>query len=428
MIVLQVGLCMLAAFAVLAFGAVQVWSQSILEIGAATLLLLWIILSVRQKEAKARWSPLIWPLLGLLAIGVLQLLLRGTEYAFLTRLELLRVSTYCIFFFLLNQAFGKRAEREGLAWFVVLFCFLVSLLGIIQHFTAEHQIYWMSSLNVQNDSFGPFVNRNHFAGFVELTLPIGLAMLIFRGMRRELFPLLILLTIVPISALILSGSRGGIIGFGFELCILAILSKIGGNEKSSRLAAVGIFVLAALALIGWVGADKAIERFAAIRNFDLTVARRASMSQAAVHIFLEHPAKGVGLGALAAAYPRYETVYDGDVVEHVHNDYLEGLAETGIAGGVCGLGFLWFFYSESRRAFMASQGHFSRALHAGAIAAVSGMLLHSFLDFNLHIPSNAMLFLLQAFLATSTPLPSRERETRKRYVKRELSPIEANPV
>ena len=428
MIVVQVGLCLLMAFAVLAFGAVQVWSQSILEIGAAVLLVWWTLLSLRVKEAKIQWNPLIWPLLGLLAIGSLQLLFRGTAYAFLTRLELLRISAYCVIFFLLTQAFSKREEREGLAWFLVLFCFAVSLLGIMQHFTAEHQIYWMSSLNVQNDSFGPFVNRNHFAGFVELTLPVGLAMVIFRGMRKDLFPLLILLTIVPISALILSGSRGGIIGFGFELCILAILSKIGSNGKFSRIAAIGIVALAALALIAWLGADKAIERFSEVRKFDLTVGRRTSMARGAAGIFLDHPIKGAGLGALVAVYPRYETAYDGDVVEHVHNDYLEGLAETGIAGGICGLIFLWLLFRESRRSLMASQGHFSRALHGGAIAAVSGMLLHSFLDFNLHIPSNAILFLVQVFLATSSPLPSRAQEARKRYVRREMAPVEASPL
>ncbi|MGA8766873.1 MAG: hypothetical protein WB559_07630, partial [Candidatus Acidiferrales bacterium] len=59
-----------------------------------------------------------------------------------------------------------------------------------------------------------------------------------------------------------------------------------------------------------------------------------------------------------------------------------------------------------RKSFQAEQGRFSRGLHAGAIMAVSGLLLHSFVDFNLQIPSNALLFLLQAYLVASPPLPS----------------------
>jgi O-antigen ligase len=423
MIMLQIGLCLLMAFAVLAFGAVQVWSQSILEIGAAALLVFWSLLFVRNPDAKFRWNALNWPLLGFNLIGASQLLLHGTAYSFLTRGELLRFGAYFIIFFLLAQAFCKRTDLDRLAWFLIFFCFLVSLLGIIQHFTAEKQIYWMSSLNIQNDSFGPFVNRNHFAGFVELTLPVGLGLVIFRGIRRELFPLVILLTIVPVSALILSASRGGIVGFALELCILALLARIRRKEEAPKMATLGIIAVAAVALIAWVGADKAIERFSAVPKVDLSLARRGSMARAAARMFFDYPIKGTGLGTLVSVYPRYETVYDGNVVAHVHNDYLEGLAETGIAGGICGLAFLWLLYRESRRSFAASQGNFSRGLHAGAIAAICGLLLHSFLDFNLHIPSNAILFLVQIFLATSAPLPGRSHTEKNRYVRREFSAV-----
>jgi len=423
MIVLQIGLCSLFAFAALSFGAVEVWSQTILEVGAAALLVFWAFLFYRDAEAKIRWSPLNWPFLALILIGLLQFSLHGTAYAFLTRTELLRFAAYFVVFFLLAQAFCRRTEFEALAWFLIFFCFAVSLLGIVQRFTAGKEIYWMSSLNVQNDSFGPFVNRNHFAGFVELTLPAGLGLMIFRGVRRELFPLLVLLTIVPVSALVLSGSRGGIVGFVFELCVLGLLARVRRKDEAPKIAVLGIVALAALALIGWVGADNAIQRFSAVSKVDLTFSRRASMARDTNRIFLDHPVKGIGLGALTAVYPRYETSYDGLVVEHVHNDYLEGLAETGVAGGLCGLAFLWLLFRESRRSFTASQGHFSRGLHAGAIAAVAGLLLHSFMDFNLHIPSNALLFLLQVFLATSIPLPPRARDPQQRSARQEFSAV-----
>jgi hypothetical protein len=68
--------------------------------------------------------------------------------------------------------------------------------------------------------------------------------------------------------------------------------------------------------------------------------------------------------------------------------------------------FLILLYHQARKNFEAPLGHFSRGLHAGATVAVFGLLLHSFVDFNLHLPANAMLFLLQAHLATCSPLPS----------------------
>jgi O-antigen ligase len=105
-------------------------------------------------------------------------------------------------------------------------------------------------------------------------------------------------------------------------------------------------------------------------------------------------------------YPKYETVYDGKVVEHVHNDYIELLAETGLLGGLSGLAFMLILYRQARKSFDAEQGYFSRGLHADAIVALSSLLLHSFVDFNLHLPANALLFLLQAHLATCDPVPS----------------------
>jgi O-antigen ligase len=213
------------------------------------------------------------------------------------------------------------------------------------------------------------------------------------------------LAIVPVSALILSGSRGGISGFAFELCVLALLAGRRRSGEGARTAALGAVAFAALALVAWIGAGKAIQRFSATAQ-DLSLSRRASMSRGAANMFLAHPIKGSGMGTLVAVYPRYETVYDGYVVEHVHNDYIEALAETGIVGGICGLAFLWLLYREARKGLQAERSRFGRGIRAGAIVAVSGLLMHSFLDFNLHIPSNALLFLLQVFIATADPISS----------------------
>jgi O-antigen ligase len=403
---LRIGLCAIIALSVLAHGVVEVWSESVLEISAAILFVIWAIEINREGAPKIQWSALNWPLLGLLGIGLAQLAFRMTAYPYLTGTELLKLSAYFILFFLMVQAFRERADLTKLAWFLVFLGFVVSLVGIIQHFTSEGKIYWFRELTAGGSPFGPYVNRNHFAGFVELVLPVGLSLLVFRGVRRDVYPMAGLLTIVPLGALILSASRGGIVSFAFEVGVLALLARSRKGPEGPRIGAIAIVGLAAVALIVWLGAGKAIERFSTTHAGDVSLARRASMFRGAAHVFLEHPIRGSGLGTLIAVYPRYETGYDGRVVDHTHNDYIEILAETGILGGICCLVFLWILFRDARRCFEAEQGHFSRALHAGAITAVSGLLLHSFVDFNLQIPSNALLFLLQAYLATSAPLPT----------------------
>jgi len=415
----RIGLCVLFAFSVLAHGVVEVWSESVLEIGASVLLVLWAVLAYRNPEIAIRWNSLNWPFLGFIGIGAMQLALHWSADPFLTRIELLRFAAYFIVFFLCAQVFREASDLVKLAWFLVFLGFSVGLLGIIQHFTSEGTIYWIRQLPQGGDVFGPYVNRNHFAGFVELVAPVGLALLVFRGVRRDLFPMAGLLTILPVGALILSGSRGGIVCFGFEVAVLALLARTRKGPQGATMIAVAFVALASLALIAWLGAGKAIERFSKTRIGDVTLSRRASMFRGAEHIFFDHPVKGVGLGTIVTVFPGYDTGYDGLVVDHVHNDYIETLAETGLLGGLCGIAFLWLLFRGAWRSFTAEQGHFSRALHAGAIAAVCGILLHSFVDFNLHIPSNALLFLLQTYLATSAPLPSQSSKLHRRIHRRE---------
>lgn len=411
---IRAGLLLLFAFAVLAFGAVEVWSASLLEIGAGILYIAWAVIVFLDSSVKIEWNPLNWPLAGFFAVGLVQLAFHVTPYPFLTRVELLKLAAYLLIFFLSTQAFRQRRDLTNLAWFLIFLCFFVSLLGIIQHFTTETKLYGFRALSEGGDPFGPFVNRNDFAGFVELTLPAGLALMIFRGLRRDMFPLAGLLTIVPMGAMVLSGSRGGIVSFGFEIAVLALLARSRKGPHGPRLAALAIVGLASLALVVWLGAGKALERFSTLHPGDVSLSRRATMVRGAAHMFLDHPIAGTGVGSLVAVYPRYETLYDGKVVDHVHNDYMELLAETGILGAFCGLLFLWLLFRQARNCFAAEQGHFSRAIHAGAIAALCGLLLHSLVDFNLHIPSNALLFLLQAHLATTTPLPSEGAPARRR--------------
>jgi O-antigen ligase len=424
--VVRIGICALVTFCVLAYGVVEVWSTSVLEIACALLLLVWIIHFFRSPEEKIAWSPLNAPLLGLIGLGAFQLLLHTTAYPYLTQTELLKLASYFVVFFLAAQAFRARKDLERFLWFLVLLSFGVSLFGIVQHFTSDGKIYWFQTLPLGGDPFGPYVNRNHFAGFVELTAPIGLALMIFRGIRRDLYLLAGLLCVVPLGALILSGSRGGIVAILLAIGVLALLARTRRNHGSDRprLAVMGIIALAAVAFIAWLGADQALRRLSTLPSRDVSLQRRGTMALGAARIFIHHPILGCGLGTLVSVFPQYEPAYDGRLVDHVHNDYAELLAEMGILGGICGLIFLGRLFRTAREAFEEEQGHFSRALHAGAIASVCALLLHSLVDFNLHIPANTILFLLQALLATSPPLPS---EGHVQRIRRRASAAETVP-
>ena len=405
MTALRVCLCLLVAFAVLAFGSNDVWSESVLEVTASLLFVWWALLWYRSST-KVEWNPLNWPILGFVAIGCLQILFHQTAYAFLTRLELLKLAAYFFFFFLVVQAFQTLEDLSKLAWFLVLLCFAVSMEAIAQYFTASGAIYWLSHYRLNTTPFGPYPNRSDFAGFIELTLPIGLSLMTFGGISKDRLALMSLFAIVPAGAVILSSSRGGIICVAFQLVLLMLLAWRSGalRLRAKHVIAVGALATVTAGIALWLGTDIVRARFSQLGLHDLSVTRRISLGHGAVRMFFDHPIEGLGLGTIVAVYPRYETAYDGRLVEHIHNDYLEVLAETGLMGGLCGLAFLWVFFHAALKNFRADRGHLSRALHASGIVAVCGILLHSFVEFNLHIPGNVLLFLLQAHFATSTSI------------------------
>jgi len=400
---IRVGICVLVTFAVLAHGAVEPWSEAVLEVGAAVLLLLWAWEVSVGGEYKVVWNPLLWPLLGLWGVAALQLAAGITVYPFQTRIELLKYTALLALFFLCAQSYRKLEHWHGFVWFLLILGFAVSVFAILQHFTFNGKLYWVREIQFGGIPFGPYVNRNHFAGLVELLIPPGLAILILRAERRDQLPLVALFTLFPIGALFLSASRGGIISFLGEIGLLAFLILFRRRE-GKELAAAGLVVVLAIAIVSWLGIGRALERFASYKTLEVSEGRRIEMLQGTWRIFLDHPIAGTGLGTLQEVFPLYETIYDGLIVNHSHNDYAEALAETGVIGGLCGLAFLVLLVWTGWKNIVAEKEVMNLAYHAGALVACFGLLVHATVDFNFHIPSNALIFLLQAALATSPAL------------------------
>lgn len=410
--IIRIGICLVVAFAVLAFGAVEPWSQSIIEIGATLLFTYWGFLYATGRADEIRWAPVFWPLLGLELLAFLQYIIPLSVYPFLTKIELLRFSSYVILLFLLAQVFRTPRQWRIFTWFLVLLAFAVALFGVLQDLTHNGKIYWVKELRYGGNAFGPYVNRNHFAGLMELLIPIGLAMLAVPGVRRQQMPLMALLAAIPVGALLMSGSRGGIVGFACEVLLLVILLWIRGGQRKQLVTFLAVLLLAG-GLVAWLGMGDVIQRFSKMHNPEISESGRVSMSRGAYHIFRDYPVTGIGVGTIISVYPAYETAYDGSIVDHVHNDHFELLAETGSVGAICWLTFIGLLIVYGLKNLWAQRDATVRALQVGALVGCVGLLIHSFADFNLHIPANALLFYLLAGIASSSPIFQRIDRTQE---------------
>ena len=397
---LRVGICALVVFAVAAHGGVEDWARAVIETGAGLLFLVWALWFYFNDQEQPVFSPLLPPLVALFLIVLGQWFFHATASSYNTRIELLLLLAGLILLFLAVQAFRTLNDWRSFVWFGMGLGFLVSIFALLQHLTFNGKLYWFREMHYGGIPFGPYVNRNHFAGFVELVIPFALVPLVLERVRRERWVVVGLFAVVPMGALFLSASRGGIVSFGVELAVLALV-MIQRRTAGKQLLAGAAVLLLALLLVSWLGVGQILQRFSSLQSLETTVGKRASMRRDTWHIFLAHPLAGTGLGTLQIVYPAYETLYDGKIVNHAHNDYLEALAETGLLGGLCCAWFLGVLLSQSLMRLRQLDHSFVGALQLSGLVACSGFLVHSLVDFNLHIPSNLLLFLLMAYLATA---------------------------
>ena len=401
----RIAICCLLAFAVFAFGAVEEWSQAVLEIGAAVLLVLWALRQYRQRVDHLFISPEFLPLCVFALVVLAQLAFHLTASTYDTRVEFQILLTYLIILFLISQAYTRTHHWRGYVWFLMSLGFFVSIFGILQYLTFNGKLYWLRVMRYGGIPFGPYVNRNHFAGFAEMVIPMALVPLVLGKVRRERIFLVGLFTLVPIVALFLCASRGGIVSFAVELLILLLLLLVR-RVHSKHMMLGGLVVLCAVMAVSWIGVKQVLERFAGIQSLEVSTGKRTAMRRDTWRLFLDHPLLGTGLGTFEMVFPPYDSLYDGKIANHAHNDYLEVLAETGLLGGLCCAWFLGAVIWNSLKGMAELGSSFGSALNLTGLLACCGILVHSLVDFNLHIPANALLFFVSAHLATVRPQPT----------------------
>jgi O-antigen ligase len=344
-----------------------------------------------------------------------------------TRLVLVQLATLLIYFAATLVFVDSPHRLRLLVRTIMIFGFFLAVFGMTQSFTSPTKVYWVRDLD-QSTAFGPFINRHHFAGYMELTIAIPLGLLFSGGVDKDKRLLYVFVAGLMGIALIMTTSRGGIISLVAEIVFLVIVTAIWRTQnerqrsKSTRLKQVGMRVgLAAALFVGLfigviaLGGEFSFSRLIDSVNTNDPTTGRAHFWAVTLDIIKAHPWVGTGLGAFGVVYTRYDTRNGFFRLEQAHNDYLQTLSDAGIVGGLLALSFVvLLFYLALKRA--KSKDDFRRGIALAALSGCFAVLVHSFFDFTLHTTSNALLFLVLAALATlngRVEEPPRKRRRRK---------------
>jgi len=444
--------CLAIILSALAYGMVHYWALAVFFIGGVSILVLWLIDSWNLGSFRVSRNVLQLPLVGMFLLGVFQLLpLRHPEDVgthsiplvsslsfdpYSTRFILIQVAALLIYFAAVLVFTDTPKRLRLLVRTITVFGFFLAIFGLTQSFTSPDKVYWIREMP-QAQAFGPFINRHHFAGYMELALALPLGLVFTGSIEREKKFIYLFAAGLMAVALIMTNSRGGLISLFAELLFLVATMGLRRRHKhkkreseehkpriKSAAAKAGLALAMVVALFGSVvllGGEEALTRMVGSVNTDDPTTGRAHFWSVTVDIIKHHPLVGTGLGAFGVVYTGYDSRNGMYRLEQAHNDYLQVLSDGGIVGAVLGLFFVvgLFRMGFARR---ESRDDFRRGVATGALAGCFAVLIHSFFDFTLHTPANALLFLVLAALAT---MNGRVEDVQSRGKKRQRGNSEA---
>lgn len=427
--IIQTGLIGLLIFAPLAFGSVEVWAQSVLEAAAFGLAGLWLIGYGRGRQSPVKVPGPFWVMIGLLAGWVL---VQWIGFASLdpraTRGALVLGIAYVVIFGLVVSTVRTEKEINRLALTLIVIGFGVALFAILQKYAGNGKIFGLREVREGGAVFGPFVNRNHFAGYMGMLIPlsIGYTVAAFAGVpakgrtawqrfiyrltceQSNQLVLLLFMTLVMSVSLVLSLSRTGIVSFLTAMVLIGMILLLGRATKRWVLLQ-GILITALLISLTWFGLGPVIDRLQTLLYIteDPSMLGRIEVWKDTTRLVSDYPVMGTGLGTFEVAYPPYKTVPDQIRFDHAHNDYVQLLAETGWVGFALGMGTIGMILGFIVRGWRRRQNPWARAMLMGLFTGILALLIHGFTDFNLHIPTNVVLFTVLLGLAWNLSRPER---------------------
>src|ERR1041385_6430829 len=351
------------------------------------------------------------PMLALSALAFVQTIAFGSEQVagvtirntisadpFQTRFFALQMLALTAWLALLYRYVNTEQRVRVLVYTILAVAVVSAVFGILRQAT-QQQTGFVLPLLRQNQGYGQFINKNHFAYLMEMAFGLGIGVAL---MKRERL-LIYLALLLPIwTALVLSNSRGGILAMLVQFVSAALLLSSRGL---TALRVVLLVVLVAGVLLGtfWMGGDRLARNFENASS-ELSSGDRAGVSRneiwrATLKMFGAHPVTGVGLGGYWIGITAYHDASGLMTPQEAHNDYLELLSSGGVIGFALGIWFVVVLIRKTRENLLADVGYI-RAVRLGAILAIVGVAAHSLVDFGLHILVNAVVLLILIMMAT----------------------------
>jgi len=302
----------------------------------------------------------------------------------------------------------RYASEERRLWILVHVVIAVAvasaIFGIVRQATQQQELGFILPLLKQNQGYGQFLNKNHFAYLMEMAFGLGIGVILARGVRPDRVMIYVALLFPIWIALVLSNSRGGILAM-FTQVLIATLWFLRPRVALRAAVLTGVVIAVLLGTL-WVGGDRLVTNIESagthfVGDTTRDGASRNEIWRATLKMFAAHPIAGAGLGGYWIGITAFHDASGSLTPQEAHNEYLELLSSGGLIGFLIGIWFAVNVVQRVRSNLNSDRGQI-RALRFGAILGIAGVVVHSLVDFGLHMMSNALIFIVLIAIATAS--------------------------
>ena len=412
----------LIVIAPIPYGTVEPWWIALYECAAFGLGMLWMIEGVLTGS----WQPIQLRLLAPLGVLIVFIGLQTVSWPgmntipsadpFETRLVALKLLALTINGALLVRYTSSAKRLRYLIYAVIGIAVISAAFGIARSTMQQSEAGFGLAYLRRGSGFAQFVNKNHFALLMEMSLGLIAGLVVGRAIKRQHVFLYVSIGLLLWVALVMTISRGAIFTMLAQIVFLSgcwIYFRRSRREERPRLRSIALIsvlticVVTAVAIAAvWVGGDVLTTRLSSLPAevskedvADVAGVRRRELWSATWNLFKAQPLMGSGFGAYAVAITRFHNGSGEWIPEAAHNDYLELVASGGIIGSLLA-GWLGLNLIRQSRRQLFARDVARRAACLGALTGILGIAIHSFVDFGLHVTANAVVFVALLVIAT----------------------------
>jgi O-antigen ligase len=316
--------------------------------------------------------------------------------------------SYGIVLLIAAECVREEDARQKFAMVLIVFGVLYAFFALAQELTSNGKFFWVYTPRFNGSIYGSYVNHDHYAGLMEMLVPFPLVASMGHLLSGGKRALVAFCAVLMASTIVLSGSRGGMLSLVLEIVVFATLTLVQRRNPRVALGVAAVCVLVLVFLV-FLGKLQVLGRLG-----NLGPDMRLKITKDCLRMFSHRPVLGWGLGTFPTVYPGYRSFYTNLFVNEAHNDYAQLLVETGLLGFGLMLWFLTRLYQYGLTTSRRWEFKWDGAVSIAALLGCTGLLLHSFVDFNLQIPANAAMFYVLCGLAATRPLARLSKRGRSR--------------